>query len=161
MSISSEASWNDAEFSYQSGDEQPLQSGVLSWLASKSKLREKKKTENPDTKMSSHQEEKDRDELSTMLVYPSSLSINENSGFVDAVNEKVSHNAASPPEEFLGSELIVHTVDGDVMDYIREFRSDLGEEEETIIEEGVWSPEEEEGNSDSGDTAQSSLQVRY
>merc|ERR1711971_901373 len=130
-----EDSWHDedGELLSQSPDQQPLQSSVLSWLASKSKLREQKKTENLAADISPHYQERgDPDEMPTaVFVYPSPSSNNESSGL------ETSNDAA-----FEGSDLIVHNVDGDVMDYLREFRS-----------------EEHQDISDNGDMAQSSLQV--
>ena len=123
---------------------------MLSWLASKSKLREKKKTENLDaTTPPTHQVEKDPKNASTVFVYPSPITITNDSDRPASEhmgNEKDYHDPA--PDEFEGSELIVHTVDGDVMDYLREFRSEGVSNDEEVI-------------SDAGDMAQSSLQVRY
>ena len=163
----SEDSWDDGELLSQSPDQQPLQSSVLSWLASKSKLREQKKKENLGAKISPHyQEMNDPYEMSTLFVYPSPSSNNESSGLIETRNDA----------EFEGSDLIIHTVDGDVMDYLREFRSedaeDIQKEEHEVIrseepeviqseEQEVIRSEEHEVVSDNGDMAQSSLQVRY
>ena len=124
----SEDSWDDGELLSQSPGQQPLQSSVLSWLASKSKLREQKKKENLGAKISPHyQEMNDPYEMSTLFVYPSPSSNNESSGLIETRNDA----------EFEGSDLIIHTVDGDVMDYLREFRSedaeDIQKEEHEVI----------------------------
>ena len=146
-----EDSWDDGELLTQSPGQQPLQSSVLSWLASKSKLREQKKTEHLGAKISSHyQEMNDPNEMSTLFVYPSPSGNNESSGLIETRNDA----------EFEGSDLMIHTVDGDVMDYLREFRTEEQEfiqtEEQEVIKGG-----EQEVISDNGDMAQSSLQVRY
>ena len=122
---------------------------MLSWLASKSKLKEKKQVENSDTTRLPHKQEmKGPGEISAMIVYPSPDNVESHSS-IDILDDRVSLEA-TPSDQFEGSELIVHTVDGDVMNYLRDFRGGGGEIEE---DDGTMT-------GDTGDTAQSSLQVR-
>ena len=140
--------WNYDQDNYQSSsDQQQLQSSVLNWLASKSKL-----NTIPDSKKKSEIfiHNQPSEELD-VIIENSSPSIHMNR--IRNSPDKINYPDASlydVHDEFEEPAFIVHTINGDVMEGWRDFMSESKEE----------SVEHSTSDSNKRDLAESSLQVR-